>query len=133
MIDGGLPMPPSKVPLFTDFEASKTGIRYTDARQDGLMSFAVERANSVPAALQKASERWPVDVWAYVLMPEHVHLLVSPRKPKLDLGRFNGFVKEHTARPAIKWLKDNAPEFLPRITVIEGSVTRRHALPVVVQ
>jgi putative transposase len=77
------------------------------------------------AALQTARQRWPVDVWAYVIMPEHVHLLVSPRQPELDLGRFAGFVKEHTARPAIRWLNDNAPEFLPKITVVEGSVTRR--------
>jgi putative transposase len=77
------------------------------------------------AALKKARQRWPVDVWAYVLMPEHVHLLVSPRNPKVRLGRFAGFVKEHTARPAIGWLEVNAPEFLPQITVVEGSVTRR--------
>jgi putative transposase len=76
-------------------------------------------------ALRNARERWPVDVWAYVLMPEHVHLLVNPRKPKIDVARFAGFVKEHTARPAIRWLQENAPEFLPKITVIEGSVTRR--------
>src|SRR5262249_49145439 len=50
-------------------------------------------------ALQKARERWPVDVWAYCLMSEHVHLLVRPREAGLELGRFAGFVKEHTARP----------------------------------
>lgn len=77
------------------------------------------------AALKTARQRWPVDVWAYVIMPEHVHLLVSPREANLELGRFAGFVKEHTARPAIRWLKENAPEFLQKITVVEGSVTRR--------
>jgi putative transposase len=76
-------------------------------------------------ALEKARQRWPVDVWAYVLTPEYVHLLVSPRQPQLDLGGFAGFVKEHTARPAIQWLKFNAPEFLAKITVVEGRVTRR--------
>jgi putative transposase len=77
------------------------------------------------AALEKARQRWPIDIWAYVIMPEHVHLLVNPRQPKLELGSFAGFVKEHTARPAICWLKENAPRFLPKITVVEGSVTRR--------
>ena len=76
------------------------------------------------AALEKARQRWPVDVWAYVLMPEHVHLLVSPRQLELELGRFAGYVKEHTARPAIRWLKEHTPEFLPKITVVEGRVTR---------
>ena len=77
------------------------------------------------SALEKARTRWPVDLWAYVLMPEHVHLLVCPREPKLDLGRFVGFIKERTTRPAIDWLTVNTPEFLRKITVIEGSVSRR--------
>jgi putative transposase len=77
------------------------------------------------AALQTARQRWPVDVWAYVIMPEHVHLLVSPRDSNLKLGRFAGYVKEHTARPAIRWLDENAPDFIPKIAVIEGTVTRR--------
>jgi len=77
------------------------------------------------AAMEKARSRWPVDVWAYVIMPEHVHLLVRPREPDLKLGSFAGFIKEHTARPAIRWLHEHAPEFLPLITVVEGDKVRR--------
>ncbi|QDT56011.1 Transposase IS200 like protein [Caulifigura coniformis] len=76
-------------------------------------------------ALEDARSRWPVDLWAWVIMPEHVHLLVSPRDPKLELGRFAGFIKEHSARPAIRWLAEHSPAFLNRITVQEGTVTRR--------
>jgi putative transposase len=76
-------------------------------------------------ALAQARARWPVDLWAWVIMPEHVHLLVSPRDPKLKLGPFAGYVKEHTARPAIRWLEENSPDFLKRIIVQEGKVTRR--------
>jgi putative transposase len=76
-------------------------------------------------ALAEARRRWPVDLWAWVIMPEHVHLLVNPREPKLKLGPFAGYIKEHTARPAIRWLKENSPGFLSRITVQEGTVTRR--------
>lgn len=76
-------------------------------------------------ALEDARRRWPVDLWAWVIMPEHVHLLLSPRQPGLKLGKFAGHVKEHTARPAIGWLKQHAPEFLPKITVQECKLTRR--------
>lgn len=114
---------------------SKRRKRYDEGREPRELNFScygrlkfLERDRAREwfiAALQRARQRWPVDVWAYVLMPEHVHFLVSPRESKLSLGSFAGFVKEHTARPAICWLQENAPQFLPRITVIEGSVTRR--------
>jgi len=76
-------------------------------------------------ALELARQRWPVDLWAWVIMPEHVHLLVSPHESQLKLGKFQGYIKEHTARPAIQWLEKNSPAFLHRITVQEGTVTRR--------
>jgi putative transposase len=76
-------------------------------------------------ALDDARRRWPVDLWAWVIMPEHVHLLVNPRQPQAQLGRFAGHIKEHTARPAIQWLRENSPGFLSRITVQEGEFSRR--------
>jgi putative transposase len=76
-------------------------------------------------ALEKARARWPVDLWAWVIMPEHVHLLVSPRQPELRLGPFQGYIKEHTARPGIQWLRANSPDFLKKITVREGTLIRR--------
>jgi putative transposase len=76
-------------------------------------------------ALSEVRANWPVDLWAWVIMPEHVHLLVSPRERGVKLGRFEGAVKEKTARPAIKWLEEHAPEWLPRITVREGDRVRR--------
>jgi putative transposase len=76
-------------------------------------------------ALEKARQEWPIDLWAWVLMPEHVHLLVAPREPMVAIGEFQGAVKEQVARKAIRWLEKNAPEWIPRITVIEGARTRR--------
>ena len=58
-------------------------------------------------------------------MPEHVHLLVAPRERDVPIGRFQGEVKEKTARLAIAWLEANARHWLPKITVREGSRTRR--------
>jgi putative transposase len=59
------------------------------------------------------------------MMPEHVHLLVAPREANVFVGKFQGEVKERTARPAIAWLELNAPSWLPRITVRERSRVRR--------
>ena len=76
-------------------------------------------------ALEDSRSKWPIDLWAYVLMPEHVHLLVAPRESGVEVGRFAGAVKEKVARKAIAWLVEHSPEWIPRITVVEGSKTRR--------
>jgi putative transposase len=75
--------------------------------------------------LQEVRSEWPVDVWAWVLMPDHAHLIVAPRLPNVKIGRFAGNLKERVARSAIGWLKDNSPAWLEKITVIEGNRTRR--------
>jgi putative transposase len=76
-------------------------------------------------AIQEAREKFPVDLWAWVIMPEHVHLLVYPREQGRVIGRFQGFLKERVARKAIAWLEENSPEWLCRITVVDGKTTRR--------
>jgi putative transposase len=77
-------------------------------------------------ALQEARQAWPVDLWAYVLMPEHVHLLVWPRAPgERIVSGFLQAVKEPIARRAIAYLERHAPAWLPRLTIREGKRTRR--------
>ena len=75
-------------------------------------------------ALQIELLKWPIDLWAWVIMPEHVHLIVSPREPGISVGRFAGRVKEAVSRRAVVWLKEHSPEWLARITVVEGTKTR---------
>src|SRR5215475_8562980 len=55
-------------------------------------------------ALQAARHEWPVDVWSWVIMPEHVHLIVNPREVGTIIGAFQGAIKEAVARQAIRWL-----------------------------
>jgi putative transposase len=75
--------------------------------------------------LESARREWSFDLWAYVLMPEHMHLLIYPRRPKLDVGRIAGQIKEAVARRAIAYLESHAPQWLSRITVREGARLRR--------
>ena len=76
-------------------------------------------------AIEKTRQEWPVDLWAWVVMPEHVHLLVAPRETGVQIGNFQGAIKELVARKAVKWLEQNAAEWISRITVQEGKKTRR--------
>jgi len=74
--------------------------------------------------LAEARKIFPFDLWAYVIMPEHVHLLICPREVSAKAGGVAGKIKERVARKAIQYLKENAPEWLDRIAVQEGSRMR---------
>jgi putative transposase len=76
-------------------------------------------------SLEELRQTWPIDLWAYCIMPEHVHLILAPRASNLPIGKIFGRCKERVARQAIQWLSENQPKWIHRITVIEGDVTRR--------
>jgi putative transposase len=76
-------------------------------------------------AMTEARTRLKFDLWAYVIMPEHVHLIVYRGESGASPGQIRGKIKELAARPAIAYLTTHAPEFLAKITVREGSLIRR--------
>jgi putative transposase len=76
-------------------------------------------------ALEVAREKSGFHVWAYVLMPEHVHLLVYLGQRPEQMGRFLQYLKEPIARKAVAYLKENAPEWQERLKVREG-LRQRH-------
>ncbi len=74
-------------------------------------------------SLEFARRRWAFDLWAYVLMPEHVHLLICPAAPA-KVGMLVGRLKEEVARKAIGFLRTNASHWLSRLAVREGNRLR---------
>jgi putative transposase len=64
-------------------------------------------------------------LWAYVFMPEHVHLMIYPRRTTYDIRLIRHAIKEPVGRKAIKHLRDHAPHWLPRITVNRGKRLKR--------
>lgn len=75
-------------------------------------------------ALEEARAKFGFQVWAYVLMPDHVHLLIFPGDAAAQMPQFLQAVKEPVARQAIAFLKANAPAWLARLTVHEGQRVR---------
>jgi putative transposase len=76
-------------------------------------------------ALEFARRKWSFDLWGYVLMPEHVHLLIYLREPELKAGKIAGEIKESVGRRAIAYIEAYAPQWLSRITTCEGQRIRR--------
>ncbi len=75
-------------------------------------------------SLVAARTEFAFQIWAYVLMPEHVHLLVFPGENPEKMSAFLQAVKEPVARKEIAFLKANAPDRLAQITVREGKRVR---------
>jgi putative transposase len=76
-------------------------------------------------ALQCARLEWGFCLWAYVIMPEHAHVLLYPRPNNAKLTGILRDIKEPVGRKAIAHIKQHAPTWLSRITVREGVRVRR--------
>ena len=52
------------------------------------------------------------ELWAYVFMPEHVHLLVHPKEPEYSISRILHSIKQSSARKVLIYARRLSPGFL---------------------
>src|SRR5262245_41763346 len=64
----------------------------------------------VVQAIAGARIQHKFDLWAWVIMPEHVHLLIYPRE-KVEMEDVLPSIKNPVARNALRWLRSRAPHF----------------------
>ncbi|MGE5754976.1 MAG: REP-associated tyrosine transposase, partial [Planctomycetaceae bacterium] len=76
-------------------------------------------------SLEQARARWGFDLWAYVFMPEHTHLIVRPRGPEATVATILKAIKQPVGRRAILYLESHAPGWLPRMTRKRGGKIER--------
>jgi len=76
-------------------------------------------------ALTEARKKLEFALLAYVFMPEHVHLIVHPRRPTYDISAIRQAIKEPVGRRGVRYLRVHAPHWLPRITVQRGKRQER--------
>lgn len=62
-------------------------------------------------AIKLGRAKTPFDLWAYVIMPEHVHLVLLP-KENATVSAILTTIKQSVSKRAIHWLKQNSPEYL---------------------
>ena len=63
-------------------------------------------------ALELGREKHHFHIWAYVIMPEHVHVLVWPQKEKYSVAQFLQTVKQSVSRKALRYVRTHAPDSL---------------------
>ena len=76
-------------------------------------------------AINQARRDLDFSLWAYVFMPEHVHMIVWPRQVKYNISDIRKAIKAPVASQAIQYLEEHAPKWIPRITRQRGSKTER--------
>ena len=75
----------------------------------------------VVEAIDTARRRQDMSVWAYVIMPEHMHLLVCPRRETYRIERLLYDCKRPVSYKAKRWLLEHrGDKWLERLTVVKG-------------
>jgi putative transposase len=62
-------------------------------------------------SVQKTRREWPFDLWAFVFMPEHAHLLILPHEG-VDISDILQATKHRVTLRCVAWVRRNAPAFL---------------------
>ena len=76
--------------------------RYPFLSRDRVCEWLVE-------SIDRARKSLEFDVWAWVFMPEHVHLIIHPRRPTYDMAAIRRQIKEPVARQALAWRPSGFP------------------------
>jgi putative transposase len=66
-------------------------------------------------ALASARSCKHVALWAYVIMPEHVHVLLSPEESVYDVRLIRTALRVPVQRKALAFLRRHAPKYLSRL------------------
>ena len=65
-------------------------------------------------AMDLSRQKNPFELWAWVIMPEHVHLVLLPQND-VRIASILTTMKQSVSRQAMIWLKENAPDFMERL------------------
>jgi putative transposase len=76
-------------------------------------------------AINEARQEHHFVLWAYVFMPDHVHLLIWPTRPDFSVSPVLKAIKQPVGTTAVAYLRKYDPEWLERITVRQGRTIQR--------
>lgn len=66
-------------------------------------------------AIERARSRHCCDLWAYVIMPEHVHLIIRPREREYDISTVLRAIKWPVSIQARRFLEARSSPWLARL------------------
>jgi putative transposase len=99
--------------------------RYNDPRHAHELTFSCFRGKRfllgdharqwLANAIKLARKRYALHIWAYVIMPEHAHLLIWPTESDYSMSKTLATIKLSVTRNAIRYVERYAPQFLKRM------------------
>lgn len=66
-------------------------------------------------ALERSRQAHGFDLWSFVIMPEHVHLLINPGIAPIRMADVLYTVKKSVTQRALLYVREHAPTFLQRM------------------
>ncbi len=114
----------------------KTCRRFNEAGHAHALTFSCFRRQ--PFLSKDRSREWFVDsldkariqhrfhLWAWVIMPEHVHLVVWPTEEKYSISAFLKTIKKSVSNRAVAFVKREAPAFLKRMEDLQPNGRRAY-------
>jgi len=66
-------------------------------------------------AINAARIKYQFDIWAYVIMPDHFHVLIFPRLEEYSISDILKSIKQPVARRTINYLRQNKPGILKHL------------------
>lgn len=67
--------------------------------------------------LKRAKEKHDFEIWAYVIMQNHVHLLLYPKQEKYNISDILNDIKKPNAEIVLAFYRKNKPELLHSLQV----------------
>ena len=68
-------------------------------------------------SFSQASQKYNFQIWAYVIMPTHVHLLIFPKEDNYRIAKILQGIKGPMSTNYRKWLKQNHPSEFEKMCV----------------
>jgi putative transposase len=66
-------------------------------------------------AIERARDRHRFDLWAWVIMPEHAHLLICPRDRDYSISSILTTIKQSVAKRSLIYVRQHARAFLSKM------------------
>ncbi|OAI56512.1 hypothetical protein AYO47_08960 [Planctomyces sp. SCGC AG-212-M04] len=78
--------------------------------------------NWLVESINRVRQKQRIALWAYVFMPEHVHLLLKPLDAKVEMSKVSAAIKFPVSRKAHDHLVETSREdWIQKLTVMKGA------------
>jgi len=85
--------------------------------------------DSLAESILKAKTKHKFDIWAYVIMLEHIHLIIFPKESDYSISKILYSIKRPVAKEVIKHMRENSSRNLKLLSTGQKNAPCRFWLP----